>query len=34
MAITTTTEIAGPVNVKFQVNLLRRAQQLLPYFVG
>jgi N4-gp56 family major capsid protein len=34
MALTTTTEIAGPVNVVFQVNLLRRASALLPYFAG
>jgi N4-gp56 family major capsid protein len=34
MALTTTTEIAGPVNVVFQVNLLRRASALLPYFSG
>lgn len=34
MAITTTTEIAGPVNVKFQVNLLRNAKALAPYYLG
>lgn len=34
MALTTTTEIAGPVNVVFQVNLLRRASALLSYFAG
>ena len=34
MALTTTTEIAGPVNVKFQVNLLRNAKALAPYFLG
>ena len=34
MAITTTTEIAGPVNVQFQVNLLRNAKAVAPYFIG
>ena len=34
MAITTQTEIAGPVNVVYQTELLRRAQALCPYFVG
>ena len=34
MALTTTTEIAGPVDVKFQVNLLRNAKALAPYFMG
>lgn len=34
MAITTTTEIAGPVNVKFQMALLRNAKARCPYFVG
>jgi N4-gp56 family major capsid protein len=34
MALTTTTEIAGPVNVVFQVNLLRNAKALAPYFMG
>ncbi len=34
MALTTTTEIAGPVNVVFQVNLLRNAKALAPYFLG
>jgi N4-gp56 family major capsid protein len=34
MPLTTTTEIAGPVNVKFQVNLLRNAKALAPYFMG
>lgn len=34
MAITTTSVIAGPVNVKFQVNLLRNAQANCPYFAG
>lgn len=34
MALTTQTEIAGPVNVVFQVNLLRRASALCPYFSG
>jgi len=32
--ITTTTEIAGPVNVIFQRNLLRNAKARCPYFVG
>ena len=34
MALTTTTTIAGPVNVVFQVNLLRNAKALAPYFMG
>lgn len=34
MSITTQTEIAGPVNVVYQTNLLRRAQAVCPYFVG
>jgi N4-gp56 family major capsid protein len=34
LSITTTTEIAGPVNVQFQVSLLRRAKALCPHFVG
>lgn len=34
MSITTQNEIAGPVNVVFQTNLLRRAQAVLPHFVG
>jgi len=34
MALTSTTEIAGPVNVVFQVNLLRNAKALAPYFIG
>lgn len=34
MSITTTTVIAGPVNVKFQVNLLRNAKAHCPYFLG
>jgi N4-gp56 family major capsid protein len=34
MSLTTTTEIAGPVNVKFQVALLRNAKALAPYFLG
>jgi N4-gp56 family major capsid protein len=34
MPLTTTTEIAGPVNRIFQVNLLRNAKALAPYFVG
>lgn len=32
--ITTTTEIAGPVNVDFQMDLLRNAKANCPYFVG
>ena len=32
--ITTTTEISAPVNVVYQTALLRRAQMVLPYFVG
>jgi len=34
MAVTTTSVIAGPVNVVFQVNLLRNAKALCPYFKG
>ena len=34
MPITTTTEIAAPVNVIYQTSLLRRAQAVCPYFVG
>lgn len=34
MPLTTTTEIAGPVDVKFQVQLLRNAKALAPYFLG
>ena len=34
MSITTQTQIAGPVNYVYQVNLLRRAQAVCPYFVG
>ncbi len=34
MAVTTQTEIAGPVNVDFQMQLLRNAKALCPYFVG
>jgi N4-gp56 family major capsid protein len=34
MSLTTTGQIAGPVNVIFQVNLLRNAKALCPYFVG
>jgi N4-gp56 family major capsid protein len=34
MAITTTNEIAAPVNVILQTNLLKRAQAVCPYFVG
>lgn len=34
MAITTTGVIAGPVNVKFQVDLLRNAKSHCPYFLG
>jgi len=32
--ITTTTQVAGPVNVVFQETLLRNAQARCPYFVG
>ena len=34
MAVTTTTQIAAPVNVVYQTTLLRRAQMVCPYFVG
>lgn len=34
MAVTTTTEIAAPVNVVFQMTLLRNAKALCPYFEG
>ena len=34
MSITTTTQIAAPVNVVFQMELLRNAQAVTPYFVG
>ena len=34
MALTTTTTIAGPVNVIFQANLLRQARAMCPYFFG
>ncbi len=34
MPLTTTTEIDAPVNVVFQMNLLRRALAVAPYFVG
>lgn len=34
MSITTTTEISAPVNNIFQVNLLRNAKALCPYFTG
>lgn len=34
MSLTTTTQIAGPVNVIYQVEALRRAKPVLPYFVG
>ncbi len=34
MAITTTTELPGPVDVKFQVQLLRNAKALAPYYLG
>lgn len=34
MPLTTTTEIAGPVNVKFQMSLLRNAKARCPHFVG
>ena len=34
MTITTQTQIAGPVNVVYQVSALRRAQMVCPYFVA
>ena len=34
MAVTTTTEIAGPVNRIFQTTLLRNAKSRAPHFVG
>lgn len=34
MALTTTTEIPGPVNVKFQRRLLMNAKTRCPYFLG
>lgn len=34
MPLTTTTEISAPVNNIFQVNLLRNAKALCPYFTG
>lgn len=34
MPITTTTEIAAPVNVVFQTTMLRRAKAVCPHFVG
>jgi len=34
MSVTTTTEIAGPVDVDFQLNLLRNAKSRAPYFTG
>ena len=34
MTVTTTTEIAGPVNVVFQQTLLRNAKARLPHFLG
>ena len=34
MSITTQTQIAGPVNVVYQVSALRRAQMVCPYFVA
>lgn len=34
MALVTTTDIAGPVNVVFQQTLLRRAKSLCVYFAG
>ena len=32
--VTTTTQVAGPVNVIFQQTLLRNAKPLCPYLVG
>ena len=34
MTVTTQTQIAGPVNYVYQVNLLRRIKPLCPYFTG
>jgi N4-gp56 family major capsid protein len=34
MTITSTTQVAGPVDVDFQVELLRNAKALCPYFAG
>ena len=34
MSLTTTSEISAPVNVIFQVNLLRNAKPLCPYYTG
>lgn len=34
MSVTTSVQITAPVNVDYQVNLLRRAQMVLPYYVG
>lgn len=34
MTVTTTTEIAGPVNVVFQQTLLRNAKARCPYYLG
>ena len=34
MSLTTTTEIAGPVDVDFQISLLRNAKAWCPYFEG
>lgn len=34
MPLTTTTEIAGPVDVDFQISLLRNAKANCPYFAG
>ena len=34
MTITTTTTISAPVNVDYQIELLRRAQAVCPYFMG
>lgn len=34
MPVTTVAEIPGPVNVDFQLQLLRNAKALCPYFVG
>ena len=34
MAVTTTTQLAGPVNVVFQRTLLDNAKAVCPYYVG
>ena len=34
MTVTTTSQLTAPVNVVYQTQLLRRAQMVLPYFIG